>query len=125
MGKVSFNISMSLDGYINGPDVTPEQGLGKGGERLHEWAFNGNERNREVLDSVHAIGAIIAGRRTYDLPSRGGALTARPVSCASRSLSSRTRPRTTCRTRCLHVRDRGIEDVLEQAEAAAGARASP
>jgi hypothetical protein len=25
MGKVSFNISMSLDGYINGPDVTPEQ----------------------------------------------------------------------------------------------------
>ena len=34
MGKVSFNISMSLDGYINRP-VTPEQGLGRGGERLH------------------------------------------------------------------------------------------
>jgi dihydrofolate reductase len=65
--KVSFNISMSLDGFINGPDVTAEEGLGKGGERLHEWAFRGNERNREVLDSVHGIGAIIAGRRTYDL----------------------------------------------------------
>ncbi len=68
MGKVSFNISMSLDGYINGPDVTPEQGLGRGGEVLHEWVFNGNERNREVLDSaLQGAGAIIVGRRTYDL----------------------------------------------------------
>jgi dihydrofolate reductase len=68
MGKVSFNISMSLDGYINGPDVTPEQGLGRGGEALHEWLFNGNERNREVLESgLEGIGAIICGRRTYDL----------------------------------------------------------
>jgi dihydrofolate reductase len=68
MGKVSFNISMSLDGYINGPDVTPEQGLGRGGEFLHEWVFNGNERNREVLESgLEGIGAIICGRRTYDL----------------------------------------------------------
>jgi dihydrofolate reductase len=68
VGKVSFNISMSLDGYINGPDVTPEQGLGRGGEVLHEWVFNGNERNREVLDSaLQGVGAIIVGRRTYDL----------------------------------------------------------
>jgi dihydrofolate reductase len=68
MGKVSFNISMSLDGYINGPDVTPEQGLVRGGEALHEWLFNGNERNREVLESgLEGIGAIICGRRTYDL----------------------------------------------------------
>lgn len=67
MGKVSFNISMSLDGFINGPDVTAEEGLGKGGERLHDWAFKGDERNREVLASAHELGAIIAGRRTYDL----------------------------------------------------------
>ena len=41
--------------------------MGRGGEQLHEWAFNGNERNRKVLDSVHGLGAVIAGRRTYDL----------------------------------------------------------
>jgi len=65
---VSFNISMSLDGYINGPDVTPEQGLGRGGEFLHEWAFNGNEKNRKLIEeSLQGVGAIICGRRTYDL----------------------------------------------------------
>ena len=65
---MSISISMSLDGYINGPDVTLEQGLGKGGEVLHEWAFNGNEKNREMVDAAgHGVGAIICGRRTYDL----------------------------------------------------------
>ena len=37
MGKVVFDISMSLDGYVAGPDDGPELGLGVGGERLHEW----------------------------------------------------------------------------------------
>ena len=41
MGKVMFDISMSLDGLITGSDVSPEQPLGKGGERLHAWAFGG------------------------------------------------------------------------------------
>jgi dihydrofolate reductase len=68
MRTVSFNISMSLDGYINGPDVTPEQGLGRGGDFLHEWAFKGNEQNRKLIeDSLQGVGAIISGRRTYDL----------------------------------------------------------
>ena len=38
MGKVTFDISMSSDGLIAGPDDNAEQGLGEGGERLHEWA---------------------------------------------------------------------------------------
>ena len=37
MGRVVFDISMSLDGYVAGPDDGPELGLGVGGERLHEW----------------------------------------------------------------------------------------
>ena len=37
MGKVVFDISVSLDGYVAGPDDSPELGLGVGGERLHEW----------------------------------------------------------------------------------------
>src|SRR5690606_27179603 len=40
MGTVSADISMSLDGYIAGPNDIPEQGLGEGGERLHEWLYN-------------------------------------------------------------------------------------
>jgi hypothetical protein len=41
IGKVMFDISMSLDGLITGPDPHPSQPLGKGGERLHAWAFEG------------------------------------------------------------------------------------
>jgi hypothetical protein len=35
------SITMSLDGFITGPDDRPGQGLGVGGERLHYWVFGG------------------------------------------------------------------------------------
>jgi hypothetical protein len=41
MGKVLMEITMSLDGYTTGPDVSAEEPLGRGGERLHEWMFAG------------------------------------------------------------------------------------
>jgi hypothetical protein len=39
MGKVLMEITISLDGYVTGPDVRPEEPMGDGGERLHEWMF--------------------------------------------------------------------------------------
>ena len=39
MGKVTSDISMSLDGFITGPNPSKEAPLGEGGERLHEWVF--------------------------------------------------------------------------------------
>ena len=39
MAKVTCDLSMSLDGYVAGPNQTLEEPLGRGGERLHEWAF--------------------------------------------------------------------------------------
>src|SRR5215212_1494707 len=67
MSKVIFDMSMSLDGFVKASNATPEQPLGDGGEKLHEWGFGGDERDREVLASgVEGSGAIIAGRRTYD-----------------------------------------------------------
>jgi dihydrofolate reductase len=68
MTKVIFDISMSLDGFVTASNVRPEEPLGEGGQRLHEWAFGEDERNRELLtEAVDAVGAIIAGRGTYDL----------------------------------------------------------
>ena len=66
--KVIFDMSMSLDGFVKASNATPEQPLGEGGERLHEWGFGGDERDREVLaaQAEGGSGAIIAGRRTYD-----------------------------------------------------------
>jgi dihydrofolate reductase len=67
MTKVTFDISMSLDGFVTAANVRPEEPMGDGGERLHAWAFEGDERDREVLaGGASALGAVIAGRRTYD-----------------------------------------------------------
>lgn len=41
MGKVLSEMSMSLDGYVTGPDVSPEAPMGRGGELLHDWMFAG------------------------------------------------------------------------------------
>ena len=68
MGKVIFDVSMSLDGFISGANVRPEAGLGDGGERLHEWGFNSADpRNREIVEGWTNTGAVIVGRTTYDL----------------------------------------------------------
>jgi hypothetical protein len=40
---------MSLDGYVTGPDVSPEAPIGRGGELLHEWMFAG--RSAAGVDS--------------------------------------------------------------------------
>jgi hypothetical protein len=39
MSKVMGGITISVDGYITGPDDGPRCGLGIGGERLHHWVF--------------------------------------------------------------------------------------
>lgn len=68
MTRVIFDISMSLDEFVTAAGVRPEEPLGNGGQRLHEWAFGEDERNRELLaEAVNFVGAVIAGRRTYDL----------------------------------------------------------
>jgi len=70
MGKVIFDISMSLDGFITGANARPEEGwagLGEGGERLHDWGFNSPDpRNREIIDRYATMGANIFGRTGYD-----------------------------------------------------------
>ena len=67
MTKVIFDISMSLDGFMTASGRRPEEPMGDGGQRLHEWAFGDDERNRELLaEAMSSIGAVICGRKTYD-----------------------------------------------------------
>jgi dihydrofolate reductase len=74
-------MSMSLDGFIAGPNEGPGNGLGDGGHRLHEWALTGADTDRkevgrpagvngEVWDETMATGAIVAGRGTFE-PAEG------------------------------------------------------
>lgn len=80
MARVQLDITMSLDGFVAGPNDGPELPLGAGGERLHEWVYplaswrephglEGGETNSssEVLDeSLQAAGAIVVGKRMFD-----------------------------------------------------------
>ena len=70
MGKVLLKLSMSLDGYVAGPDISTDAALGRGGERLHDWMFTGKpaaESNRFETDHFSTVGALILGRRMADL----------------------------------------------------------
>jgi dihydrofolate reductase len=60
-------MSMTLDGFIAGPNAGRGNGLGDGGERLHEWSFNGQMPVfGQVFDEFMATGAIVAGRGTFE-----------------------------------------------------------
>jgi dihydrofolate reductase len=67
--QVYFNISMSLDGFITGPNVGPDNGMGDGGERLHDWMFDRKtDTDAEIQDEVYArSGAVIIGKRMFDV----------------------------------------------------------
>ena len=76
MSATVLDMSMSLDGFIAGPNETRDHGLGDGGMRLHEWVFEGSGSgprdaspggvNGRVFDELMATGAVVAGRGTVE-----------------------------------------------------------
>jgi dihydrofolate reductase len=88
MGKVVFNMTMSLDGFVAGPNDSPENGLGDGGDALFKWYFSGNTeisissgtpvlrvspKSAEVLkEAMRTHGAWVWGRRTFDIARAWG-----------------------------------------------------
>lgn len=70
MGNVVLMMSMSLDGFVTGPNVRKDEPMGDGGEQLHEWMFAG--KTREEVKAVQLAsfadkGAILMGRTMLDL----------------------------------------------------------
>jgi dihydrofolate reductase len=86
MGKVVADITMSLDGFITGPNDGPGRGLGERGECLHNWVMGRPWRydddgprfaalgaDRTVLEGAFgSIGAGIIGRRMFDVTGGWG-----------------------------------------------------
>jgi hypothetical protein len=62
MTKVIFDMSMSLDGFVKASNATPEQPLGESGERLHQWAFSEDERDRARDYAAWLLGAAANSR---------------------------------------------------------------
>lgn len=68
MTKVVAEITMSLDGFVTGPDPDLEHGLGHGGEPLHTWVMEADEIDSEVLnESMEMSGAVVMGRNLFDI----------------------------------------------------------
>jgi len=88
MAKVTFNMTMSLDGFVAGPNDGPENGLGDGGDGLFNWYFMGDteinlsegtptlkvsKKSAKLLKAaVRTYGAGIWGRRTFDIAHAWG-----------------------------------------------------
>jgi len=82
MSATVLYMSMSVDGFVAGPNESVDNGLGDDGERLHEWIFAGaptehggvpgrpEGANGEVMDEAMATGAVVAGRGTFE-PAKG------------------------------------------------------
>ncbi|MEU8790766.1 dihydrofolate reductase family protein [Streptomyces sp. NPDC048643] len=68
MTRIIADISVSLDGFVTGPDPGADNGLGTGGEALHTWAFSDDPDDRRVLREATArSGAVILGRTLFDI----------------------------------------------------------
>ncbi len=68
MTRIIADISVSLDGFVTGPDPGPDNGLGTGGEALHTWAFSDDPDDRRVLrEGTVRSGAVVLGRRLFDV----------------------------------------------------------
>jgi dihydrofolate reductase len=79
MSSTVLYMSMSLDGFIAGPNESLDNGLGDGGMRLHEWMLPGGGEvsleaavrqvrgaNRQIVDEFMSTGAVVAGRGTFE-----------------------------------------------------------
>jgi len=84
MTKITAAITTSVEGYVAGPNDGPAQGLGEGGERLHYWVFGGpwtyeqepkgetGEDAAWLSETFGRVGAVVAGRTTYEASGRWG-----------------------------------------------------
>ncbi len=88
MGKVTAGFSMSLDGFVAGPNDSPENSLGDGGDRLFKWYFSGDasyevpsgnrlfKMSKDGADLIQeasqAAGVLVTARRTFDIAHAWG-----------------------------------------------------
>lgn len=115
MGEVFADLGMSLDGFIAGPNAGPENALGDGGNRIHEWQYRvaawrerlgrggGDvDRDNEIAEEKFArTGAYVMGRRMFDEGEVGWPdppRSARRSSCSRAGRASRGHGRATRRS---------------------------
>jgi dihydrofolate reductase len=124
MGIVFADQSMSLDGFSAGANVSLDNGMGNGGEALHEWQFRDKAIRTRVVEELFgsSTGAVVVGRRMFDVGEKhwgDNTFLNRPVFVGThRSQSMITKQGGTTYTFVTG----GIGRVMRQAREAAGDR---
>ncbi len=133
MSKVVVGLSLSLDDFIAGPNDGPGNPLGDGGRRLFDWWTAGTERvgpddrfkpparSRPLVEEMFECGAVITGRRTFDIAGGWGGH--HPVGAHFFLLTHSPPDHHVGPGTDGSVVTDGIESALEQARAVAGERA--
>lgn len=118
-GKVVVDLAMSLDGFIEGRSDQPE--------RLHDWMFPPSGEvdainAKAIEESIESIGAIIMGRRAYDLGDQYDGFVDTPYSVPHFIVTHKVPGKPAKgNTTLIFVTD-GIESALAQAKAVAGSK---
>jgi dihydrofolate reductase len=136
MGNVSTGLSMSLDGFIAGPNDGPERPLGEGGERLFAWYSGGDTEYRlpgtdmvfrvsppsaELLREAHGrMGVFVTGRRTFDIANGWGGRP--PLGVPTFVVTHTVSQEWVYEGSSFEFVTDGVERAVEQAKAAAGGK---
>ena len=120
MPRLIATFSMSLDGFVAGPDVSVDIPMGRGGERLHDWIFksSGEIDAAKARENSQRVGATIVGRHTYDVGI--GPWEDTPYPAPSFVLTHEKRAPLAMKSGVFTFVTDGMESALTQARAAAG-----
>lgn len=121
MATVVLDMSMSLDGFVTGPDPRAGQPLGEGGERLHDWMFSPGDVSAAITKELFAsTGAVLMGRRIFELGVGPWGDTPFPVPCFV--LTHHARADVVMASGTFSFVTAGLTPALDRAKAAAGGR---
>jgi dihydrofolate reductase len=134
MGKVVTGFSMSLDGFVAGPNDSAERPLGEGGEGLFAWYYSGDSEfvfpsgtftvqiseasAKQLQDQIKTAGALVTGRRTFDITHGWGGR--HPMDVPVFVVSHRSPPDWVEAEWPLTFVTDGLESAIEQARQFAG-----
>ena len=122
MALVISDMSVSLDGYVTGPNDSRENPFGDGAEMLHDWIFDAaTDDDRAILQAtLDEVGAIVMGRTSFDKnEGDGGWGDAGPVGDTPCFVVTHNQPTAAHSPVFTFVTD-GVASAIEQAKSAAG-----
>lgn len=127
MGLAVLDMSMSLDGFVSGPNDDDPNNPGGDGFTLHDWAFTPEgglqetEPAAELMGQIFAAGAVVSGRRTAEHAGHWGGVH-HGDDVRAFVLSHRPAPPSVADYPLITYVSDGIESAMAQAKAAAGDR---